>query len=178
MSIITLSEYKAFVGINSPNQDDKLQPVLDMANNFILQYCNTSFSPVAVTERRLTNTGEMIVLPPCPIVSIQELKFIKATDEVLTSDQYILDNEEGVIHIIDYTLTLPSNPFSVSVSYTHGYEQAPDTIRHAAMELITHYDKREFNGSKDLGNGQSIDFNDPQVLPTQVKSLLDVYRVL
>lgn len=178
MAVITLTDYKAAQGMNSPNNDGRLQPIVDSVNALIERYCQTSFSEVTVTDERLTNSGYIIMLNNAPVTTVSSVAIVRASDEVITSDQYIVFPEEGIIELIDYTIMLPTNPRSFKVTYNYGYAVVPTELERAAIELITYYDKREFDKSKDLGNGQSINFADTSVLPRQVRTILDQYRLL
>lgn len=180
MAIITLAGYKAVSGISSPNQDAKLQPLVDMVNEYIPLYCNTKFEATVVTGARLTQNGTLIILPHAPIISIEAVGIIRSsetTDSLATTD-YIVDLESGTIDVIDYTGVLPTKDRSFTIDYTYGFSTVPNAIVAAAYELVRHYEKREFNKQKDLGNGQSLEFTISEVIPVQIKALLDVYRVL
>lgn len=180
MSIITLTEYKQFQGINNPNNDLKLQPLVDSVNEVIVRYCQTTFGTVSSTGVRLDSFQYTILLPNCPVQSVEFLgikRNSEYTEELLVDEQFLLHPEEGSIELIDPTIVLPSNRRAFVVDYTYG-QQVPYALKQAANELITYYYKREFNKSKDLGTGQSIDFTDSSVLPPQIRTILDMYRVL
>ena len=180
MSIITLNEYKLFKGINNPNQDTKLQPLIDSVNSIIETYCQVSFVGSVKTDVRLNVSNYYIIIPDVPVISVDRLAIKRSSDvlELLDEEQYILYPEEGTIELVDFSLALPSNPRSILCDYTYGHSTVPFAIKQAAVELITYYDKREFNKSKDIGNGQSVDFTDSTILPSHIRTLLDMYRVI
>lgn len=180
MSVITLNEYKLFRGINNPKQDTQLQPLIDSVNSIIDQYCQISFSPRSKTNVRLNESNYYIMLPDVPVVSVERLAIKRSSSslEELSEEQYILHGEEGTIEIIDFSISMPKNPRSIIADYTYGHSLVPYAVKQAAVELVTYYDKREFNKSKDIGNGQSVDFTDSSVFPTHVRSILDMYRML
>ena len=179
MALITLTEYKTFIGKSNPNDDAKLQPLVDMANEYIPLYCNTPFESTVVTGKRLTNFEYSIILPHAPILSVEDLKVIISGNQVdIDSADYIVDLEEGIIHLVDYTGAMPTKSFGFLADYTYGAATIPKPVMLAAFELVRHYEKREFNKQKDLGNGQKVDYSPTEVIPQQVRSMLDVYRVL
>jgi hypothetical protein len=180
MSLLTLQEYKLFKGINNPNQDIKLQPLVDSVNSIIQQYCQLDLEVTTVTGIRVSRHYNTIILPKTNIISLDYLAIKRSSEvtEVLDPDQYILDKESGTLEIIDPLINLPSNPYSFIVDYTFGMDNVPFALKQAAVELMTYYDKREFNKSKDIGNGQSVDFTDSGILPSHIRTILDMYRVL
>lgn len=181
MSVITLQEYKQFKGINNPNKDETLQILIDSTNELVESYCQSSFGSVEVSGVRLNQSNYTIILPHAPVSSISELAIKRSSDvtEVLVEDdQFILYPEEGTIELVDPSIQLPKNPRSFIASYTHGVDSVPMSIKLAAVELVTYYDKREFNKSQDIGNGQSVDFTDSSILPSHIRTILDMYRVI
>lgn len=180
MSVITLNEYKLFKGINNPKQDTQLQPLIDAVNSIIEEYCQVSFSGSVATGVRLNQSNYYIILPDTPIISVEYLGIKRSSEytEELDSSQYILHPQEGTIELIDPSINLPRNPRAFIVDYTYGYTVVPLALKQAAVELTTYYDKREFNKSKDIGNGQSVDFTDASILPSHIRTILDMFRVL
>lgn len=175
--IITLNQYKLFTGINNPNLDLQLQPVVDFVNTLIPRYCNTKFEPTVETDKRLTNHGNVIILPNTPVISVDNIDMLNS-DITLNSDQWYLDEETGIVEIIDPYVILPSSPRLISVDYTWGTAEVPEDVVMAAKELVTYYHKREYHKTKTLSSGQSVDYTDASLLPIQVRSILDLYKVL
>ena len=180
MTIITLTEYKQFQGINNATQDLRLQPLVDATNEVILRYCQTHFGTAVAEGVRLDAYQYTLLLPKCPIHSVEYLGIKRnstLTEELVKDEQFLVHPEEGSIELIDSSIVMPSNRRAFVVDYTYG-QPVPYALKQAANELITYYHKREFNKSKDLGTGQSIDFTDSSVLPPQIRTILDMYRVL
>lgn len=175
--IITLNQYKLFSGINNPNLDLQLQPIVDLVNTLIPRYCNTKFEPIVETGKRLTNNSNVLILPNTPIISIEGIEMLN-TEVTLTDDQWYLDEETGIVEIIDPYVILPSSPRLVSVDYTWGTSDVPEDVTMAAKELVTYYHKREYHKTKTLSSGQSVDYTDASLFPIQVRSILDLYKVL
>lgn len=181
MNVLSLVEYKMFKGINNPNKDLELQPLVDSVNSIIKEYCQTSFGSTTVTGVRVDQYNWNIVLPEAPVISVESLGIKRSSTEteVLVEDeQYLLYKGEGTIEIVDPSIVLPKNPKSFIVDYTYGMDNTPFSLKQAAVELVTYYNKREFNKSKDIGNGQSVDFTDSVILPSHIRTILDMYRVI
>lgn len=175
--VISLNQYKLYSGKNTPKEDIQLQPIVDLVNTLIPRYCNTKFSPTVETNKLITNTGNILILPNAPVISVENIE-LKNTSTVLAADQYYLDTDTGIVELLDSALILPRSPRSVSVDYTWGTTEVPEDVVLAAVELVTYYYKREFYKSKTLSSGQSVDYADPSLIPTHVKGILDLYKVL
>ena len=77
MSIITLDEYKVYAGITNPASDDKLQMLVDYANDLITEYCATSFESISEIDKRQFITNPEVVLPNAPIISVDEVRIMQ-----------------------------------------------------------------------------------------------------
>lgn len=169
--IITLAEYKEYEGFKTPNADDKLQILVDYVNEFIERFCSTKFGEeVEVLGERQYITDGIIILKNAPLIDV-----IEAThSDNLVSVSYT-EPDEGILHFDDKFL----EGKMVKVSYLYGYETAPAGLKVPAFELVTYFNKREFNKSQTIGaTGESVSFSDPNSIPTHIRSALELYRVL
>ena len=173
MSIITLDDYKAYAGINSAASDQKLQPVVDFANNYIQQYCNVAFTPTTVTEEKQTcSDGYSIILDHGYVNSIQE---IRLNGTALDAAYYYIQNADGGIIEFEPTITIPETRNYIEVDYTHGLSSAPDSIKLSALEFVTHIHKRVFKQSASIG-GESASFARVENIPAHIKLALNMYK--
>ncbi len=173
--VITLNEFKNYIGVNPANteKDIKYQSLVDFVNDFIVKYCNTTFAPTILTGKIVSNTCNIIVLPHAPVISIESFQLRSTLTDVT---DYLLDPEEGTIEIIDGTL--PTSDYAYTIDYTYGYVDPPWALQQAAFELATYYDKREFNETRSFSTGESAQFAETEVIPTHVRMVLDLYKVL
>jgi hypothetical protein len=173
--IITLVDYKAYAGVANPKSDEKLQFIVDFVNEFIVRYCNTTFQATTVTGARVGSyNGTEIILPNAPLISVERLQLV-SSDDPLDPTTYTIDTAEGTIE--SFT-SFTSNRFAYEVDYTHGYPEAPSDLLLAGLEFVTHLSKREFTKSRNLGNGESADYGDPELIPAQIRLGLNMYKVL
>lgn len=180
MPIITLDGFKDYQGIKSSTQDDQLQVIVEYATSLVEGYCNTSFSPVAVSDKRVTvlPSDYEVIIPNVPIISLDEVKTFADGAVVDTIDlaQCYLDPELGIL-TLPHEVSLPNRRNNLVLSYTYGYSTPPPAVVLACYELVTHIHKREFLKSKAV-DGQNANFQDPKVLPTHIRTALDLFKVL
>jgi|TARA_B110000908_G_scaffold169268_1_gene226044 hypothetical protein len=173
MSIITLADYKTYSDINSPNQDNKLQYIIDFVNQYILNYCNTTFTPTVVTGYKASCfNGEDFVLPHAPVISIESITY---NAEIMADTKYTLHKEEGRVE--SFT-SFSKNRFALEVNYTHGHASVPADLKLSALEFVTYLSKREFTKSRSSSNGESSDYGDMQAIPAYIKLAMNMYKVL
>ena len=171
MSIILLEDYKSYAGIKSPNKDVELQYVVDFVNQYIPNFCNTSFSPRVVTGKKITCiNGEDFVVPHAPLISVEEIRELEvATDP----SGYIVSLEEGSIEAVK---RFHIGKFAIEIDYTHGYTSTPPDIVLAGLEFATYLSMREFSKAKSM-SGESIDFGKQELIPPHIRLALSMYKV-
>lgn len=173
MSQITLLEYKDYKDIKSPNNDLKLEPILEFVNSFIPKYCGVPFSPEIITGARVESCdGLTILLPHSNIVSVEELRIsdVAITTFALDSETGLLDNTSDT-----YWTTLRNR---IQVDYTHGFEEIPADLKVAAFELVSYFNKGNFATTKTSSTGESLTNPAPTLIPKQIKLMLDMYKCL
>lgn len=171
--VISLNEYKTYAGITNPTSDNKLQLLVDGANQLIEAYCNQGFSLKSVTKK-LQCYGSEVMIPDMPIYQIDSVSY-SSTGLLLAPSDYEVEPDIGII-----TILLPKPPqdkFGITVAYTHGFSDIPEPLKLAACEIVTYYLKREFSQGRSNSN-ESTTFIDYKVLPPQITAMLNLYRVL
>jgi hypothetical protein len=197
MNLVTIQEYKDYKGINSSNQDTKLNIVIPSISRLIQSYCNREFIGHAYdVENDLPITGDTpltqtydatlsaILVKEFPIMKVVSVK--TSTDGGTTKTDLV----EGTDFYVDYSLdtvvsasgsfsssTLPN---SLTIEYYGGYITAPDDIKLCTFELIDHYVSEKYIQGRQL-KGSSQDMAptaQPTTLPIHIKQILDLYRVI
>ncbi len=187
MAIITLEDYREFTGINSPNKDLQLQVLVDFVNEFIPEYCGVQFEPTLQLDKPVTKDQRHIIfLPDYPISGIDKLAY-RDPDNVETLMDLancIVDLEGGEIFLglvpaitaDPSTFPMTDRQYAYRVTYTYGHATTPSSIYLAALEMVKHYDKEKYMGSKNLGNGQQVSYSDKRYIPPHIRMALDVCR--
>jgi hypothetical protein len=165
--MILLEDYKSYADINSPNQDNKLTPLVAYVNDFIQRYCGTKFETTTVTGERVLISEGGFILPNAPVQSIENIDLIEDSREF----DYWLRQEEGTVEV-DF-----EDSVNARVDYTWGFSEVPEGLKVPCFELISYFYKREFNKSKSLG-GETVTYLDPSIIPPHIRAGLDLYRYI
>lgn len=175
-------DYKRYANIGDTDNDGKISAAFKAAVSLTTRYTGVTFSNAPKTVK-LNPSSDYLILPDTNVSSITSITLAAMgewdednevfSDLVLDSENYYLDFA-GVVELID--VVLPKVKRSITVEYVKD-SLVPDDLKLAIYELTQYYFKREFNYSKTVGS-ESIDFNDSSILPTQVKTILDMHRCL
>jgi hypothetical protein len=187
MSLVTLADIKAYMGITGTSEDALLTIFQDAVEQQVLNFCEVVFTPTVVTNEIHDGSRADIILPKnVPIRSVEAVIFDVAVDGsggttlVAATDYYIDDNA--------ITLRNHVTPFyrgNVRLDYTHGYATTPADIKLAIYEAVKANYQRKKNNREDIGSRRKQDEAesytsawDPKTgLPSNVVAKLQTYRV-
>lgn len=162
MDFITLEEFKAFEGINSPNLDASIPFLISGVNKLLtnlLELDNTTY----ITYK--SNTLPLEIILPTEAAS-EDI-------DVTTADGVTLEGLTG-----RYGTYIFNNTYTGQVlfSYPPRFTSPPEDLKLAALMLIRFYRKDEYKNSQS-GNGQSVS-NVPTIynIPRHVMSIISMYR--
>lgn len=162
MEIITLSEYKTFAGISSPNQDLVLTPVISFVNQFITDYIG-----YAPTYTEFLENQNTILLP-----TTQQALAI-GFEEFLDAALLPSVNVTGFVQV-GFKILLPTT-VSGRLIVTLATPYINTAIKEAANLLVKHYSKEEYTSQLQAG-AEQVQIADPKSIPVHIKTILDLYR--
>jgi len=180
--LVTLAEYKAYVGLNSPNQDNQIKSIIPKATSFIKNYCRRTFVDfVNDSKTEIFNGGNFILLSEYPVLTISSVEFSgdygKTYSPLLEYEDYALDVDDGTIVPIGLTeFKRITNGYKVT--YTAGYEEIPEDLKLATLDLVTYQLKQDFSvkSQRDAGsNTVQIEYITRNSLPSHIARVLDLY---
>lgn len=162
MDIITLSDYKTFANITSPNQDSQLSPLVAFVNQFVSDYLGITNS----FDEYLENTNILLLPSTQSVLSISGSVYI---DNEYYEDLAITDFIQVGFKII----------FTKSITGKITIMLSDKTINNAIKEacnlLVKHYHKEEYKPNVQSGQEQ-VQYSEPKSLPIYIKNMLDLYR--
>lgn len=184
--MLTLHYYKRHFGITSASDDVKIDSALQSAIAVAESYTNAGYtsdnSPIVKKYDTPPSWDRTILLPNVnAVVSgivYKEMEWNEATEQF--DDYTLVDgidyfvNELGLVELT--TSSFPSKRMAIEITYTPN-ATVPRDYCLAVYELTQYYHKREFQVEKAIA-GQDVKYNDASVLPTQVKTILDLHRCL
>lgn len=182
-NLITLAEYKAYIGISSTNQDSIITTLIPQVSALVKNICRRTFLDyvdeykVEVSKGSATNR---IVLHETPVMQVSSVEFSqdygKTYDTLVEFTDYVVDQDSDVIEVIatPYINYIKTNAFRIS--YTAGYEEVPSDLKLAIADLINYYIRNDsaVHSQKAIGaNSVQIEYITNTNLPAHVKRVLD-----
>lgn len=187
--LITLQEYKDYMGLRKPDEDTKLTFLIASVSSLIKAYLGYSLVDnydTPITEYASFEYDTNIYYPKLwPIRDIIEIteQSRYTTDSTVhvpltaESDYYL--SGDSIVRIPNYGGfgTWPRGPNTVKVIYRAGYEDTPAELKLAAIELINYYSQEQFRQSKTIMGSTVINtLSKSDDWPSHIKLLLDNYK--
>jgi hypothetical protein len=185
MKLVTLSELKTFLKINSSDTtfDALLDQINDKASGFILNYVNRESFEAVQYEEIYSGEGENeLQLDNYPIISLDAFsldfdlveKVINETIDV----KYLLPNE--AIGLIAYISNIfPEGTHNIYIKYTAGFSAVPDGVKHIILNICSkkfyESDQKRFGKTSKTVGGETVSFSLDELTDTD-KAALDIYR--
>lgn len=178
--LITLAEYKAYAGITSPNQDAAIKNLIPKVSNLTKSYCRRSFIDyVGDAKTEVFNGGSFLLLGEYPVLSVSSVEYSADKGKTYTALEefvdYVLDISEQTISPVT---TFPYSVNGYKVTYTAGFEEIPEDLKLAVMDLVTYYLKNDMavKSQRDAGsNTVQIEYITKNTLPSHIARVFDLY---
>ena len=139
--LVTAAEVKTYLGLSGSTHDTLIDELIDLASEFIENYCNTHFSSTAVTDK-LDGGCIDLITTKAPIISITSITDNEDSTTVSSSD-YDFYAKSGRIYRENDSLIFPNNQPTwyqgrqrFTVVYQAGYAAVPEAVKWVCYELI------------------------------------------
>jgi len=190
--LVTLIEYKAAEGVNTPKNDEQLNYIIPSVSELVKTYCANSFvdyySSNKVDTINIDWDTYIVQLTESPVntvVSVEERDSYGTSYRTLTTGayEYFLDTAtDSIIRTTNGSYkNWPRGPGAVRVTYTAGYASIPLDLRLAVFDLITYYLKDEHKERRSIAgasiqNQASSSQRNNVAFPDHIKRVLDLYK--
>lgn len=191
--LVTLVEYKAAEGINTPKSDEQLNFIIPSVSQLVKTYCGNTFVDYYSTNKVDTinvdwdtHIVQLTESPVNTIVSVEERDTYEDSYNTLTTaaHEYYFDAvTDSVIRTTGGSSykNWRRGPGAVRVTYTAGYASIPTDLRLAVMDLITYYLKDEHKERRSIAgasiqNQASSSQRNNVAFPDHIKRVLDLYK--
>lgn len=188
--LITLQEYKDYQQIAQTKDDVKISFTITSVSNLIKAYIGTTINDdTPITETISldydTNVFYTSQWPIREIVSITEwdrYTYDSTVHVPLTGDVDYYQAGDAI-----YRVKQPGGfaswsvgPGAVTITYIAGYDEVPQDIKLATIELVAYYVKEEFKQSKTIMGTTTVNSYAVKdgTMPSHIRTLLDSYKIL
>lgn len=184
--LVTLSEYKAYAGITSPNHDAEISALIPKVSALVKSICRRSFVDYVDDPKvEIFNGGVGPRYWPYeyPIINVISLEYSidygNTYTELVELTDWVIDREDDSIFCINSTDgSFPKYVNGYKLTYTAGFETIPEDLKLAILDLITYYMKNDMavHSNKAPGtNTVQVEYVTTTNLPAHIKRVLDLY---
>lgn len=182
--LITVAEYKAYVGITSNTQDSEIKSIVPKVSQLVKSYCNRTFIDYFDDSKVEVNSGgtRYIYLQESPIQSISSVEFSEDYGKTYTTltefTDYVHNLGDDRIESLDEQGFF-SRANAYKITYTGGYERTPDDLKLACLDLVTYYLKSDMSIKSTRGagsNNTAVEYITTSSMPSHIRRVLDLYR--
>lgn len=182
-NLITIQEYKSYAGINSNGQDSEINSIIPKASALVKSFCRRTFVDWVDEVKVEYYSGGTVLLPQeTPVIQIVDLESSEDFGNTWTSlteyTDWVLDVEGQQIVPVGPNGEFKRRVNGYKLSYTAGYEEIPQDLKLAVLDLVTYYLKHEASVQSQI----TVTSTNPQIqymsgtnLPGHIKRVLDLY---
>ena len=201
-NLITLATYKELQHINNSNHDFVLSSFIDSVSQLVKTYCNNTFVDyfnTPYTEVFTIDYAKTFVQlresPLCidrTVVNGEQTKPIIVRERPSLQGGYVtlVDNvdfyadyaSDSIYRVTGNAYSLfPLGPGSVEITYYAGYQETPQDLKLAVMDLVTYYHKEQSKQRQSLAgasitNVTSSSQKNAVDFPDHIKRVLDLHK--
>lgn len=182
LPLVTRAEYKAYAGLSSTTQDSIIDALIPKVTALVKSICRRTFVDyVEDVKEDVFDGGDYFIPSEYPVLSISSLSVSYDYGQTYTDlteyTDFVLKKSEGIIVPISST-TFDNYVNGYKLVYTAGYEELPEDLKLAILDLISYYIKNDaaIHSSKAPGtNSVQIEYVTTTNLPAHIKRVLDLY---
>jgi hypothetical protein len=182
-NLITLAEYKTYIGITSTNQDASIKALIPQVSALVKQLCRRTFNDF-VDDMKVEifkgGVNRRILLSETPALQVSSVEFSNdfgnTYNNLVEFTDYVVDEDAVELIAYPYIDYWKTNAFRIS--YNAGYEDIPADLKLAVADLLVYYSRNDsaIHATKNVGsNTVLIEYITKTALPAHIKRVLDLY---
>lgn len=183
-NLITLQEYKDFLGINTDDQNVQLSGTIAYVSQLVKEYCSSTFVDFVDDPKEEFYTvnipSKQLYLRDFPVLSVESIEIRNNAESNYESfSNFDVDYYTSALYRTDGP-AWPMGVNSVKVTYKCGYEELPAGLKLAIFNLVQYYNSEEYrprkaSGSSTMESPSSSSLRSPE-FPDHIKRVLDLYK--
>lgn len=180
-SLVTLDDYKEYASIYSTDFDDKLQSLVTKVSDYVKHYCGRTF--IDYYDKANAEYFDIVEYSTYPgyhftgEFPIREVVSVEVSldngNTYSLHDDFVLDRVKDAVFIGGVYEGINA----YKTTYKGGYENTPEDLKLACLDLVEYYYKEEQVPRKSQGN-TILEYVMTSDLPSHIRRVLDLYRVI
>lgn len=181
--LITIQEYKTYAGISSNGQDGEIATIIPKVSSLVKSICRRTFVDwVDEIKTEVYSGGEVLLPQETPIIQVVDLETSDDYGASWTSltefTDWVLDVEGQQIVSVGTTREFKRKTNGYRLSYYCGYEEIPQDLKLAVLDLVTYYLKHQGSVQSQIAvtaTNAQVQYLGSTGLPGHIKRVLDLY---
>jgi hypothetical protein len=183
LNLITRQEYKTYAGIKSTNSDAEIDALIPRVSEFVKNYCRRSFVDYMddYAKIELFDGGvKEFILAESPVANVLSVEFSSDYGQTWTELAKYADWVLRGYSVVSLNVSgFKEQLVGYRVTYKAGYDDVPQDLALAVMDLVTYYRKNDgaVHNQKTPGGGGSVqvEYINTTTLPAHIRRVLDLY---
>lgn len=184
LPLVTKAEFKAYAGITSTTQDEKIDIIIPKVSELVKSICGRTFVDyVDDVKTELYDGGtNYCALSEFPVVAVSSVEYSTDYGKTYTTlteyTDYAVNLRNSTIESISGK-EFPLKTNSFRITYTGGYESIPQDLKLAVLDLVSYYLRNDMavHSSRAPGaNSVQIEYVTSTALPAHIARVLDLYK--
>lgn len=183
VNLVTLAEYKAYMGISSTTNDSITNSLIPAISELVKTLCRRTFVDYINTSKvEVFRGGDALILSESPLLAVSDVEYSPDYGNnyisLIEYTNYVIDTVIEQVIPLNSVGTFPIRPNGYRVTYTAGYPVLPPDFKLAVFDLITYYSRNDaaVHSTKAVGaNKVQIEYIITTNLPAHIKRVLDLY---
>lgn len=183
--LVTVSEYKAYAGISSTNQDASIAILVGKVSHLVKNLCRRTFLDYVDDFKVDVSRGPVqnrILMSETPLLQVASVQFSdnygKDYIDLVEFEHYVVDQDNSAIEIIASQYMDYNKVNAFRVTYNAGYETIPEDLKLAVFDLVGYYIRNDaaIHSHKSIGaNTVQIEYITNTSLPAHIRRVLDLH---
>lgn len=173
MSVLTLSNLKAYLRIAGNGSDTDLQMLLDACEEWIAKYLSIKLASSASIVEYVEPDREMLFLTSCPVTAVTSV-VDQVDDSTVDASKYTM-TDRGVRKKARYEVWDPGSIYQrYKVTYTGGYSSVPKALELVIYRLVGQL-HRTRSGEQNAKTTKGFAVEWAELIPPDIKAILNAY---
>lgn len=184
LSLVTKAEFKAYAGITSTTQDEKIDIIIPKVSELVKSICGRTFVDyVNDTKTEIYDGGTNYhTLLEFPVLAVSSVEYSSDFGKTYTTleeyTDYVVNARSSTIESVSGK-EFPLKTNSFRITYTAGYEVLPQDLKLAVLDLVSYYlrnDMAVHSNRAPGANSVQIEYVTTTALPAHIARVLDLYK--
>ena len=185
LDLVTLAEYKAYMGILGNTQDAEIKSLIPKASALVKSLCRRTFVDYYDDPKvqQFRGSASSLLLAESPLVSVSSVEFSadygNTFVDLVEFTDYVVNHENCSVDIIASGYATPGKPsYLYKVTYNAGFETVPEDLKTCVLDVVKYLQRNDsaVHSNKAVGtNTMQIEYLLNAQMPAHIQRIILLY---